>query len=176
MAIDERERPVLEILDKMGIRYKRYEHPYARTMQNCEGIGAEIGAKHFKNLFLCSRNKAQYCLLLIAADKPFRTGMISKRLGVSRLSFCSDAQLMDKLGLLPGSVTPMALWHENAKDILVAIDEEIKGMELVCVHPCTANASLAISFDDLMKFIRAMGNPVQFISIERPAVPDAENP
>ena len=48
MAIDERERPVLELLDEMGIPYRRYEHPCARTMHDCEGIGADIGAQHFK--------------------------------------------------------------------------------------------------------------------------------
>ena len=34
MAIDERERPVLELLDEMGIPYRRYEHPCARTMHD----------------------------------------------------------------------------------------------------------------------------------------------
>ena len=58
MAIDERERPVLELLDKMGIPYRRYEHPCARTMHDCEGIGADIGAQHFKNLF-CATAAAQ---------------------------------------------------------------------------------------------------------------------
>ena len=111
MAIDERERPVLELLDEMGIPYRRYEHPCARTMHDCEGIGADIGAQHFKNLFLCNRSGTKFYLLLICADKPFRTGDVSRQLGSSRLSFCSDAQLMDKLGLVAGSVTPMALYR-----------------------------------------------------------------
>ena len=66
---DERERPVLELLDEMGIQYRRYEHPCARTMHDCEGIGADIGAQHFKNLFLCNRSGTRFYLLLIRADK-----------------------------------------------------------------------------------------------------------
>ena len=63
MAIDERERPVLELLDEMGIQYRRYEHPCARTMHDCEGIGADIGAQHFKNLFLCNRSGTKFYLM-----------------------------------------------------------------------------------------------------------------
>lgn len=166
MAIDERERPVLELLDEMGIQYRRYEHPYAHTMHDCEGIGADIGAQHFKNLFLCNRSGTKFYLLLICADKPFRTGDVSRQLGSSRLSFCSDAQLMDKLGLVAGSVTPMALYRESARDVVVAIDEDIFDMNMVCVHPCVATASLAISMEDLLKYIGRAGNEIKRVHIE----------
>ncbi len=166
MATDERERPILAILDEMGISYSRYEHPAALTMQDCEGIGADVGAKHFKNLFLCNRAKTVYCLLLIRADKPFHTSDVSKKLGVSRLSFCTDEQLFEKLALLPGSVTPMALYHVEARDIIVAIDNDISRMDMVCVHPCVSTASLAIKFCDLIAYIKRMGNEIKYVDID----------
>lgn len=166
MAIDERERPVLAILDEMGIEYTRYEHISAKTMQACEGIGAPVGAQHFKNLFLCNRARTAYCLLLMRADKPFHTSDISKKLGVSRLSFCTDEQLYERLNLLPGSVTPMALYHPTARDIIVAIDRDVANMEMVCVHPCVSTASLAIKFSDLVSYIERMGNEIKYVDIE----------
>ena len=51
MAIDPRELPTLRLLDEMGISYVRYEHALALTMHDCEDIGRDIGAHHFKNLF-----------------------------------------------------------------------------------------------------------------------------
>ena len=149
---DERERPVLELLDEMGIQYRRYEHPCARTMHDCEGIGADIGAQHFKNLFLCNRSGTKFYLLLICADKPFRTGDVSRQLGSS--------------GLIAGSVTPMALYRESARDVVVAIDEDIFDMNMVCVHPCVATASLAISMEDLLKYIGRTGNEIKRVHIE----------
>lgn len=104
--------------------------------------------------------------MLICADKPFKTGDVSRQLGSSRLSFCSDAQLMDKLGLVAGSVTPMALYRESARDVVVAIDEEIFNMKTVCVHPCVATASLAISMEDLLKYIGRTGNEIKRVHIE----------
>ena len=107
--IDEREKPALAALEKLGIPYKRYEHACALTMEDCVDIGADVGAHHCKNLFLCNRQKTDYYLMLIRGDKKFKTAVVSKLLGVSRLSFCDAEQLMDKLGLLPGSVTAMGL-------------------------------------------------------------------
>ena len=39
-------KPALEKLDELGIKYYYYEHPMAKTMEDCEGIGADVGAKH----------------------------------------------------------------------------------------------------------------------------------
>lgn len=161
--IDEKEKPTLALLEEMGIEYTRYEHPNALTMEDCEDIGKDIGAHHFKNLFLCNRQKTDFYLMLISAHREFRTADISKQLGVSRLSFCSAEQLYEKLGLLPGSVTAMALTHENAKDITVVIDKAILELPLVCVHPCISSASLAIKIGDLLRFIQAQGNRICYV-------------
>lgn len=168
MAIDPRELPTLRLLDEMGISYVRYEHALALTMHDCEDIGRDIGAHHFKNLFLCNRQKTKYYLLLIAAGKQFHTADISKQLGVSRLSFCTEEQLMDRLGLLPGSVTPMALAHKGTEDITVIIDEDILSMDTVCVHPCVSSASLAIKLDDLVRFLAKTGNKICIVKPQSP--------
>lgn len=170
MAIDPRERETLALLDARGVAYTRLEHPLAHTMEECAAIGAELGAHHFKNLFLTNRQGTDFYLLLIAAGKSFRTAEVSKQLGVSRLSFGTNAQLMDKLGLLPGSVTPMALARESAKDVTVVIDRDIPGMELVCVHPCVSTASLALKWTDVFAFIQSCKNRIAYVDIARRAV------
>ncbi len=175
MAIDPRERQALDYFDSAGVSCVRYEHPLALTMEDCEKIGADIGARHFKNLFLTNRQGTDFYLLLIGADKKFRTAEVSKQLGVSRLSFGTDAQLLHKLGLLPGSVTPLALAHAGARDVTVVIDRDILEMGLVCVHPCVSTASLALPWKDVYAFIQSCGNRVEFVDIapDAPAGPSA---
>ena len=155
-----------DLLDQLGISYERIDHAPAMTMEDCQEIDEALQATVCKNLFLCNRSGTKFYLLLICADKPFRTGDVSRQLGSSRLSFCSDAQLMDKLGLVAGSVTPMALYRESARDVVVAIDEDIFDMNMVCVHPCVATASLAISMEDLLKYIGRAGNEIKRVHIE----------
>ncbi len=170
MDISPRERETLALLDSRGVAYTRMEHPLALTMQDCEAVGAQLGARHFKNLFLANRQGTEFYLLLIAAQKSFRTAEVSKLLGVSRLSFGTNAQLMEKLGLLPGSVTPLALTFPGARDVAVVIDRDILEMGLVCVHPCASTASLALKWGDVLAFIESCGNRVAVVDIANGSV------
>mgnify|MGYP000458893755 FL=1 len=58
-----------------------------------------------KNLFLCNRQKTNFYLLLMPADKPFRTKEITSQLGCARLSFASEDAMEQLLQLTPGSAT-----------------------------------------------------------------------
>ncbi len=167
--VDPREAPALAALGKLNIPYKRYEHECALTMEDCSQIGADEGAHHCKNLFLCNRQGTEFYLMLIRADKKFRTALVSKLIGTSRLSFCTAEQLMEKMGLLPGSVTALGLLHENARDITVVIDDEVAALPMVCVHPCVSTASLAIRGEDLMKFLHSTGNKLRIVHVEEEA-------
>ena len=156
-------RETLALLGKLGIEYRYYGHEPARTMADCEGIGADVGAEHFKNLFLSDRRRSVFVLLLLSPEKEFRTGEISRQLGTARLSFCTPEELMEKLGLLPGSVTPLALSRESAREVVVAIDRDILNMETVCAHPCTSNASVAIPREGLFRFLAHCGNEIRYV-------------
>ena len=74
-------KPALEKLDELGIKYYYYEHPLAKTMEDCEGIGADVGAKHFKNIYACDHTETNFFIIIIRADKKFRTSEVSRKLG-----------------------------------------------------------------------------------------------
>ncbi len=163
MQIHPDAKETLAVLDSLSIPYRYYNHDLARTMADCADIGADVGARHFKNLFLTDRKRSVFVLLLLCPEKEFRTSDISKQLGTSRLSFTTPAEMMEYLGLVPGSVTPMALARESAKSVRVAIDRDILSMETVCAHPCTSEASVALSRDDLFRFLAHCGNPLAYV-------------
>ena len=83
----------------------------------------------------------------------------------TRLSFASSERLMKYLKLEPGHVSPMGLINDKEKEVEVLIDKDLKGKKLLAVHPNTNEASVLISFEDLMKFIKAMENEYKFITI-----------
>ena len=164
--VDERALPALQKLDELNIPYKLYEHKLALTMEDCEGIGSDIGAVHFKNLFLTNRAGETFYLVLLRADKKFHTGIVSRQLGSERLCFATPAQLEEKLGLLTGSVTPLALINDRDHAITVAIDRDIMADPMLCMHPLISNASVAISRMDLVRYIKACGNEYKYISLD----------
>ena len=55
MPLEPQAQAALSMLDGLGIKYHYYSHPAVRTMEDCAGIGADVGASHFKNLFLADR-------------------------------------------------------------------------------------------------------------------------
>ena len=127
-------KPALEKLDELGIKYYYYEHPLAKTMEDCEGIGADVGAKHFKNIYACDHTETNFFIIIIRADKKFRTSEVSRKLGVSRLSFCTDEMLEENLGVVSGAVTPLALMNDKEHKTLLVVDKDILRDEMVCCH------------------------------------------
>ena len=83
----EKEIRVYDFLDRLGIEYERIDHEEAMTMEACEEIDRVLDAQICKNLFLCNRQETDFYLLLIPADKPFKTKYLSAQIGSSRLSF-----------------------------------------------------------------------------------------
>ncbi len=75
----EAETAVYDFLDRTGVEYVTLCHPAAFTMEECEAVRRDIGAPVFKNLFLTNRQQTDFYLLMIPADKPFKTKYLSSQ-------------------------------------------------------------------------------------------------
>lgn len=159
--MDERELAVHEYLKALGIPFERFEHEAALTMQDCKVYDEAHSAMHCKNLFLTNRQGNVFYLLLMPGDKEFRTKTLSKELGISRLSFGSPSQLMERLGLLPGAVSPMGLINDNERCVNVLIDKLLLDWDDIIVHPNINTASITLSKTDLFKFLQDRGNDIR---------------
>ena len=139
-----------DLLDSLGIEYERADHDAAMTMEACEEIDKTLGAVMCKNLFLSNRQETSFYLLLIPADKPFKTKDLSAQLGVARLSF-GKAEYMEKyLDITPGSLTVLGLINDKENNVQLLIDEDILSAELIGCHPCVNTSSLSLAVSDLM--------------------------
>ncbi|HWS30314.1 MAG TPA: prolyl-tRNA synthetase associated domain-containing protein [Clostridia bacterium] len=163
---DERELKSERALEKLHIPFVRYEHEAARTMEDCEDIGKDIGAHHMKNLFLVNRQGTDFYLVLMDGHKSFRTAEVSKKLGVARLSFGAPEQLKTMLNLEPGSVTALGLLFDEKRLLTVVLDEDVLSYPYVLMHPCVSTASLAVKPEDLERFLASRENALVRIKIE----------
>ena len=159
-----------EALRRYGVEFIRIKHAPADTMELCRGIGAEYGARHCKNLFLTNRSGNEFHLLLMDPEKPYRTSEVSKKLGVSRLSFGTPEQLMAVLGLTPGCVSILGMLNECAAQayaagrLHIAIDEDVLKWERICVHPNTDTATFVVKTAELVRLLYDMG--FEFSAVE----------
>ena len=154
-----REIAVYDLLDKLKIPYRHVAHDAAETMEACVEIDTRLGTKMCKNLFLCNRQQTDFYLLLMPADKPFKTKELSGQLGVARLSFGSGEQMERYLGLLPGSASVMGLANDREHAVRLLIDEDLLQDTEIGVHPCLNTASLALRTADILeKFLPHTGH------------------
>ena len=147
------------LLDRLGIEYYRVDHEHADTIEACHGIESALGCKICKNLFLCNRQETEFYLLLMPGDKPFKTKLLSKQIGSSRLSFASAEHMEELLDISPGSVSVLGLMNDAGGRIRLIIDEELLADEHLGCHPCINSSTLRIRMSDLTeKLLPAMGH------------------
>ena len=162
----EREVRVYDLLDSLNIEYSRTDHEPAATMEACEAVDAVLGVKMCKNLFLTNRQQTAFYLLLMPADKPFKTRELSAQIQSARLSFGSGEQMEAKLGVTPGSASLMGLMNDPEGKVQLLVDEDLLDCEFLGCHPCINTSSLCLRTADAFgAFLRAVGHEMRTVHL-----------
>ena len=139
-------------------------------MEACEEIDRALGVKICKNLFLTNRQCTAFYLLLIPADKPFKTKDLSAQIGSSRLSFGSHELMEELLDITPGSLTVLGLMNDLDRDVTLLIDEDVLKEEFFGCHPCINTSTVKFRTADLTeKLIPALKHRPTMVNLPREA-------
>ena len=149
----DKEIRVYDFLDRIGVGYQRIDHPPADTMEICAEKNAILQATICKNLFLSNRQGTTFYLLMMPAQKQFKTAVVSKLVGSSRLSFGTPEKMAELLDVTPGSASVLSLINDTRCCVQLLIDADILSGEYFGCHPCINTSSLKISTKDLLEKI-----------------------
>ena len=159
-----------DLLDSLGVEYQRIDHEAAMTMEACVEIDKVLDATICKNLLLCNRQNTAFYLLMIPGDKVFKTSVLSKEIGSSRLSFAKPEYMEEFLDITPGSVSVLGLMNDHDHHVELLMDEDVLKGEYFGCHPCINTSSLRIKTSDLMeKIIPAMDHPARIVVLPHEA-------
>ena len=162
----DKEIRVYDFLDKLGIAYQRIDHEAAMTMEACAAIDEVLDATICKNLLLCNRQCTDFYLLMLPGDKVFKTSVLSKQIGSSRLSFASGEYMEQLLDITPGSLSVLGLMNDHKNRVQLLIDEDVLEGEYFGCHPCINTSSLRLRMEDLMKkILPAMHHEVRMVTL-----------
>lgn len=162
----EKELHTYDLLDSLQIPYQRIDHEALPTIEACRDIDTRLGTHVCKNLFLCNTQKTTFYLLMMPGEKKFQTKLVSKQLGVARLSFAPEEYMEELLNLTPGSVSVLGLMNDKEQKVQLLIDEDLLKEEYIGCHPCMNTSSLRLSMKDLVdKFLPAVKHVPVFISL-----------
>jgi len=154
-----REIRTYDLLDSLGIQYKRTDHERTDTMEACNEVDTILGVVICKNLFLCNRQKTAFYLLMMPGGKKFLTKELSAQINSSRLSFADPEDMLKYLDIEPGSVSIMGLMNDKDRAVKLLIDEDVLKDEYLGCHPCVNTSSLKMRTEDVInKFLPAVGH------------------
>ena len=158
-----------DLLDSLDSSYQRIDHEETMTMEACAAVDAVLEATICKNLLLCNRQCTAFYLLMLPGEKNFRTSVLSKEIGSSRLSF-ADAKYMEEfLDITPGSVSVLGLMNDHDNHVQLLIHEDVLKGEFVGCHPCINTSSLRLKTADLLeKIIPALGHEPRLVTLKNP--------
>ena len=91
--------------------------------------------------------------MLLRPETPFRTAIVSKALGVSRLSFAPDTALLEQLQLTPGSVSPLGIYFDREHAVTLCYEKAIRDTPEIAFHPCDNTATVIFTQDEFWNHV-----------------------
>lgn len=155
-----------DLLDSLHIPYQRIDHEAMPTIEACHDVDKRLGIHVCKNLFLCNTQKTNFYLLMMPGEKKFQAKVVSKQLGVARLSFAPEEYMLELLDITPGSVSVMGLMNDSENKIQLLMDRDLLKEEYLGCHPCINTSSLKLSTKDILeKFLPAVHHEAVFVDL-----------
>lgn len=160
------ETRVYEELTKLGIAFERVDNDSVEAMEECIEIQDKLGAEIRKTVVACNRQKTDYYLVVLPAEKRFDSKAFAKAMECSRLSFASGDDMVEKLGVAPGSATVMAVLNDAAGIVKVAVDKEVADEEWFACNPGANTTHLKFKTADLIeKFLPAQNHEATIVEL-----------
>lgn len=154
-----------DFLNLKGVSFEKVEHHAVFTVEEADALNLPHPEAGAKNLFLRDDKKKHYYLLTVRDRLSVNLKEFQEKIGSRKLSFASEADLLEIMGLTKGSVTPFGVLNDVNRRVEVYLDNYYDG-RLISVHPNENTATVYLNTDDLVKLIREHSNPVEFIDLE----------
>lgn len=154
----------LAYLDSNGIDYELTEHKAVFNMAELTGVDLPYPEDDAKNLFVRDGKKRDYYLISVRGDRRIDLKEFRQKQGTRALSFASADDLMAKLKLTPGSVTPLGLLNDDEHKVVFYLDASFIGGR-IGVHPNDNTATIWLQADALVELLRDAGVDVRVVEI-----------
>ena len=158
---------IYDYLQENSIWHEITEHKAVYNMAELAEVPCPYPEADAKNLFVRDDKKQNYDLITVKGEKRVNLKAFRKAQGTRNLSFASAEDLMERLGLIPGAVTPLGVLNDETRSVKVFLDQDfLQEPGLVGVHPNENTATVWLKAEDLIRIIREHGNEVVTFTCE----------
>lgn len=157
---------ILSLLDERGVSYELTEHKAVYNMAELAEVVLPYPEADAKNFFVRDDKKRGYYLITVRGDKRVDLKAFRQQNGTRPLSFASAEDLMARLGLIPGAVSPFGLLNDAERSVIFCLDREfLDASGRIGVHPNDNTATVWLAAADLLSLIQEHGNPIRLIAL-----------
>lgn len=159
---------VLATLTDNGIEHTTTTHEPLYTVAQASQVEYTEPGAHTKNLFL--RNKKGLMFLLVVEPThtvDLRSLRDKLQLPGGQIAFASTERLGKFLGVVPGSVSPLAVINDHSGKVRVYMQDTLLQHEWIYLHPCRNTHSTRLRTADLLSLLKSWGHPVMPLSLNK---------
>ena len=158
---------IYEFIKSKNIWYEITEHKAVFNMDDLSRINIPYPESDAKNLFVRDDKKRNYYLITIKGNKKVNLKEFRKSNNIRNLSFASENDLMNILGLIPGAVTPLGLLNDKDLKVTFYLDKDFVYKDsIIGIHPNDNTATIWIKVADLINIIKEHGNTINIVKID----------
>ena len=165
---------LLLMLNESKISYKNHHHEPLFTVEDSIKKRGLIDGAHSKNLFLKNKKK-EFFLFSCLENTKVELKKIGKCLKLGSLSFANEVILKEKLGVLPGSVTPFGLLNDKENSTNLYLDSGFFSYQKANFHPLINTYTISLDINDLKSFLTAKNKKVYIFDFKNYSLIDSIN-
>lgn len=157
-------KEIYSYLESKKVLYEVVEHNAVFNMKDLEDVKLPYPECDAKNLFIRDDKKRNYYLITVKGDKRVDLKTFRRQHELRALSFASEKELSEIMGLIPGAVTPLGILNDKENKVHFYLDKEFEGKK-IAVHPNDNTATIYLQADDLIRLIKEHGNEVELTEL-----------
>ena len=157
---------VYHYLDSRNIWHEITEHEAVYSMGELSSVTLPYPEADAKNLFVRDDKKQKYYLITVKGDKRVDLKAFRQRNHTRPLSFAAPEELRMMLGLVPGSVSPFGLLHDEQGRLEFFLDRAfLEAPGLIGIHPNDNTATVWLKTADFIGLLEEAGHTAYLTEI-----------
>jgi Ala-tRNA(Pro) deacylase len=158
------DQALIHFLKAHQFNFHIHKHEPVFTVAEGMHLTEIIPGPHCKSLFLKDQ-KNSYFLLSLQDSKRVDLKALALIFATGRLSFGKPHDLLEKLQLTPGSVTPYGLLFDTHQQVSFFIDEDLLTFDVTNFHPMRNDMTLSMPTADFLRFFEVINHPPCIVKI-----------
>ncbi|KAL6214962.1 hypothetical protein ACLB2K_014394 [Fragaria x ananassa] len=140
---------LLARLKELEIDFSQYDHPVVLTVE-------------------AQDKKSRFYIVSALADTKVDLKVLSVRLGLGKggLRMAPEEALGEILQVPLGSVTPLSLVNESARNVSLLLDQKFKSQKFCFFHPLSNDMSISLTTTGLDKFLKSIKRDPSYVDLE----------